>query len=184
MERKSGSESSWIFFGVITAVTPTFFAIVPAFTFPNWESMLDSCLLVVFSVACNSVSVSYQAYKLHKDRTTMSMCCVSAGAAFCAWCLYIFALAEKIQDHAKVIDIACIIAFALLCCIGVKAAKMSDNYENKIIEAMHENCDKIRSVLVSKRNNKKLESHVVRSDDLLCNPREFDRVEKILEGIK
>ena len=187
MEKKSNTEDSWFFFGVIVVIVPVIFAVLVACfgasKLPTWDSMLDDCLLVVFSIACNSVSISNQTYKLHKNKITKGMYHSSIIIAFFAWCFYIFALTDKISSYAKVIALLCIVVSIVLCFIGRKAAKMSDDFENQIITTMHENCDKIRNVLVSKRNNKKLESQVVRSDDLLCNPKEFDRVEKILEGI-
>lgn len=187
MKKKSGTEIVWFICSVIVVVLPVVLAIIISSIInskpPQFNDILDSIILVVFSIACSLLSICYQVYKQKKDRLVKSVLCVSVSILAIAWTCYIVSLTKIISKYAKEVFIVSCILIIILSVLGIKLGKKSDTNENQIIKSMHDNCSVIREKLLQQEINKELKTHVIYDNDLLCNPDEFERVKVSMENV-
>ena len=185
MGKKSGTEVKWIIFSVITVVVPVLIGIALSSyinsKLPALNEIMDSFILIVFSVASSLLSICYEVSKQEKKINVMLW--ISAIIMGFTWTLYVISLTQIIVKFEKIIFIALCITTTIFSWIGIRLCKKSDKNDNEKIKAMHDNCDKIRKELIIKKYNDKLAPFNLREDDLLCNPDEFDRIEETLKII-
>ena len=187
MKRKSGSGLSWIVFSVIVVVIPVLFAILISCIINSkplqLDEILDSIILIVFSIACSLLSICYQVYKQKSDKLVKVVLGISISIMVIAWTFYIISLVKALNNLAKEISILSCLVIIILSCLGITMGKKSDKNENETIKVMHDNCGEIRKSLLSRQCNDHLKPFTIHENDLLCNPDEFDRVKETLINI-
>lgn len=187
MKKKSGAEVRWIVFSVIAVVVPVVVAVMISCLINSkpldLNEILNSSILVVFSIACSLLSISWEVKKQKEDKFVNCIWGFSIVLVFVSWTLYVIFLISEISNYTKVILLVSFAVIILCSCLGIRLGKKSDENENGIIYSMHQNCAKIRKKLFSQECNRELKEYTLRSDDLLCNPDEFDRVSEAIKKI-
>lgn len=187
MKEKSGTGQNWIIFSVFAVVIPVVVAIGISCVInskpPEFDDFLDSVILTVFSIACSLLSICYQVYQQKKDVFVKFSLSISVFFLFFAWTCYVISLTKTITNYAKIVSIVSCIVIIILSGFGVKLGKKSDENENNIIYSMHDNCDMIRKKLLPDEMNMKLEPYTIHCNDLLCNPKEIERIQVFMNNI-
>lgn len=186
MKEKKNSETDWILFSVFSVIIPVCLAFILSSIINDkiidLSNIIDSIILVVFSIACSLLSICRSVSKQKSDKFTNICFWLSGGTMFLSWTTYIISLTGNII-HIKIICI-CSLIFVILCSIfGVILGKKSDKNENETICLMHRNCDLIRKKSMDKEYYDALSPLTIKEYDLLCNPEEFDRVKKTISNI-
>lgn len=180
MEEKNGTGIHWLIFSFVVVVTPILFGVFLSYiankNLPKLEDLLTDIILMLFSISCSLLSICYEVYKQRKEKCVKVVLALSISLLFITWSLYVVSKIWEIE-YAKEICIGCLTAICFCGILGMRFGNKSDKNTNAKIRAMHNNCLKIRKKLLSQECNEALEPHVVRAEDLLCNPNEFDRVE-------
>lgn len=187
MKKKSGTEYNWILFSVVVVVVPFLLAIVISViisqNLPPLREVLNSIILIVFSVACSLLSICVQVYKQKKEERVIVYLVLSGFFVFIAWTFYVISLVKILDTIAKIITIVCCLIIIFLSYLGIKMGKQSDKNENEVIQSMHSNCEYIRNAFISKIKNDQLKPFFIKDYDLLCNPDEFNRVRECIQNI-
>lgn len=187
MKEKKNSATEWIIFSVLSVIVPVIFAFVISSIVNNkvieLSEIIDSIILVVFSIACSLLSICWNVNKQKSETLTKVCFWISGIIMFLSWSVYIFSLTKN-KIYLKQICIASLIIVIICSILGIFLGKRSDKNENETTRLMHNNCDIIRSILIKEECNKALKSHVLRDYDLLCNPVEFDRINEVLKSLK
>lgn len=187
MKEKNGTGFKWIIFSVIVVVIPLGLSVGLSCIInsrpPEFSEILDSIILVVFSIACSLLSICYEVNKQKNDRFVKFVLAFSVVIIFIAWTSYTISLTRTLSNFAKCISIISSVIIIICSGLGIKIGKKSDQNENQTIQAMHNNCDVIRTTLLSQECNNRLKPHTLYDNDLLCNPDEFDRVKETINNI-
>lgn len=187
MKEKKNSSTEWIIFSVLSVILPVIFAFIISSIvngkIVGLSKMIDSIIIVTFSIACSLLSICWNVHKQRSGRLTTVCFWVAGIIMFLSWTVYIFSLTKN-KIFLKQICIICLIIVVICSILGIILGKRIDKNENETIYSMHCNCNYIRETLIKKENNDLLKSHVLRDYDLLCHPSEFDRVNEVLKNIK
>lgn len=186
MKERKNSEIQWIIFSVLSVIIPVLLAfilisIINA-SIIDISEILDSIIIMVFSIACSLLSICWDVNKQKSDKFTKFCFGISGVAIFSSWTTYIVFLTGNIA-HMGIICICSLIIVILCCIFGIILGKKSDKNENETICLMHENCEYIRKNLMNQDYYNVLNSYTIKKYDLLCNPNEFVRIEMVIENI-
>lgn len=187
MKEKKNSATEWIIFSVLSVILPVIIAFIVS-SIINHKALdisdvIDSIILVVFSIACSLFSICWSVHKQESCKLT-KLCFVFSGTIiFLSWTLYVISLTSKIQYFKEICIISLVIV--IFCSIlGIRLGIQNDENENNIISLMHRNCEKIRKELIIEEYNNAFKPHLIREYDLLCNPDEFDRIKEVMKTFK
>ncbi len=187
MKERKNSETEWIIFSVISVIIPVFLAFIISCIINEkvieLSNIIDSIILVVFSIACSLLSICWNVNKQKSDKFTEICFWVSGGTMFLSWTIYIISLTGYIT-HMKIICIISLFVVIICCILGVILGKKNDKNENEIICLMHKNCDSIRKKTMNQNYYDALSPLTIKDYDLLCNPDEFDRVNTAIKNTK
>lgn len=148
------------------------------------NNLVNNIVVVLFSIACSDAITGYQVKKQKQDKKVNSDFYFSLGVAFVAWTIFVILQTEENFCLGIVVAIVACIIIVKLIKTGITLNRKNDENQSEIIRSMHKNCEKIRGILLPQNMNKSLKSHVIRESDLLCNPKEFDRIEYILNHLQ
>lgn len=180
MKEKNGTAIRWVIFSVIVVVVPVVVAFVISWIvnakMPSLGEMLDSVILLVFSITCSLLSICFDVYSQKKEKSVLVIFCISAVLAFCAWTSYVFCLTVKLAGSIKWICFGCLLLTVFCSILGIFLGKRCDRNDNETISHMHDNCQEIRGKLLTCKCNKCLEPLTLHPYDLLCDPYDYDRV--------
>lgn len=187
MEEKKGTEIQWLIFSVIIVIIPVVIAIVISAIInsemPEIAEVLNSIIMIVFSIACNLFSVCLNSYHQKKDKKVL-YCLLSTGIfIFVSWTLYVFSLTIT---NIAYMEILCFIfsIIAIFCSVmGWKLGKRSDEYNNELIQKMHRNCNKIRKKFIESKENGYLNALIAHENELLCSPEKMKGVDLTIQNI-
>lgn len=186
MKEKKNSSIEWIIFSVLSVLVPILFAIIISSIvngkIVDLSEIIDSIILVTFSIACSLLSICWNVHKQKSEFLTRVCFWVAGGTMFLSWTVYVVSLTSN-KVYLKPICIGSVVIVIACSILGIALGKRSDKNENENIRLMHRNCDSIRKCLINTKDNDKLKPHVVREYDLLCNPTEFERVKQVLKNI-
>lgn len=189
MKEKNGTAMRWIIFSVLSVIVPVLIAILLSLIVTkqgiNISEIMDSIILVVFSISCSLCSICYDVFRQKSSKYTTVCFWVSGVMMFVSWLTYIVSLSNDLK-YIKAICICCLFMVILCSILGVLLGKKSDKNDNEFIYSMHSNCLTIRKKFIEEHYNKGLNSQVKNPNELLCNPDTFDRIsdtiDYILEG--
>lgn len=187
MKLKEGSATEWIIFSVLSVIVPVIFAFILSSIinkkFLDLSDIIDSVILVAFSIACSLLSICRNVMKQKKDICTIICYWISSIITFASWTVYIISLTKNLP-YLNIVCICALIISSVCIVLGIFLERKSDKNENEVIIKMHTNCNKLRATMISSEHNASLYPFVKRNNDLLCNPNEFDRVEAVLRQVK
>lgn len=182
MEKKSGTVLNWILYSVIVVIIPIIFKIfayiISFDKLPDSKDLFIDILLILLSISCSLFSISLETYRQKREKDKFVITVISAAACIITWSFYVFSFSEKIYNFSFIIICFCVVMILIFIFLGCKVGKSNESNYNNIIILMHNNCSKIREKLILKRINNHLESHVTKSNDLLCHPNKYNDVEQ------
>lgn len=186
MDRKKDTGDNWIIFSVLVTVVPVLFAVlifcIVNARLPDWSEILNDIMLVVFSIACSLISLCADVRRQKCDKRATYAFGFSGIVICISWSLYIVTLTNKLTDTGNlVITIADVILIITCICLGKSLGKKYDDNEKERIQSMHNNCKQIQDKLFVQRYKSIMQDYMLRKDDLLCNPDNFDRVQNVID---
>lgn len=187
MKENKNSATEWLIFSVLCVILPVIFAFILSSIINhkiiNLSEIIDSIILAVFSIACNLLSICWNVHKQKSECFTKVCFWIAGFVILVSWTTYVVSITNNkicIKQFCF-----CSLIIAIICCIlGIILGIKGDKNNNDILHLMHNNCKKIRTILIKDEHNEKLEPHVIRNYDLLCHPSEFDRVNTVLNNLK
>lgn len=186
MKDKSSAATRWIIFSVLSVILPVIFAVIIAKIMTantlQLTEITESIILVAFSISCSLLSVCFDTHKNKHSKCTYICFWIAGVFMFASWSFYIFYLTYNFK-HIYIVCIISLIVVVICSILGIKLGNQNDEYKKNVINSMHKNCAFIRKKLVKKNENDVLKTHTLRADDLLCNPKNFDRIKESIQYI-
>ena len=187
MKKKSGTEYLWVLFSVVSVVAPFLLSVILACLInehlPPVRELLNSIILIVFSIACSLLSICVQVCQQKKDKRVIAYLVVSGVFIFIAWTTYTISLIKALDFIAQIITIVSCLVIIILSYCGIKMGKKSDENEHEAIRSMHSNCEYIRGAFIGKKKNESLRPLSMEDYDLLCDPNKLMRVKECINNI-
>lgn len=187
MSVQNNTVKNWIIYSIILVVGPVLVAIlvyrIVNDKFPAYSELLDSAILIVFSVTSSLVSLCVELKNKKKNFDVICIYWIAVALMSISWSMYLLCLANMLSNRAECLCLVTIIIVIICFVMGIYIGNESEKIEIELIKNMHNNCELIRKELVSKNNNDKLLPLSNRDNDLLCDPTSFDRVEQVLNSI-
>lgn len=187
MKEKSGTTLNWILYSVSIVVIPIIFKIIAYRisndSFPDTNYFFADILLLLLSISCSLFSISYETYKIKKEKNNYIFCTVVVSAIFSiiAWSFYIFSFSEEINKYSFLITVGCILILIIFIGLGFIIGKENEKNYNSVIYTMHNNCLNIMNKLIKKEVVKHLKTHITKHNELLCHPDVVKGIEEEIE---
>jgi len=187
MKEKSGTTLNWILYSVSIVVIPIIFKIIAyritTDNFPDTNYFFADILLVLLSISCSLFSISYETYKIKKEKNNYIFCTAVISGIFSimAWSFYIFSFSEKINKYSFLITVGCIFILIILIGLGIIIGKENEKNYNSVIYNMHNNCLNIMNQLINKNVFSHLKTHIEKHNELLCHPDVVQGIEEEIE---